>query len=228
MELRANCILGLKKLTSYTPSTFRVVNTTMTIPLLGLATTAMPSTASLLNIGTTAILALYGLALIGSGGTVILSAIYMFKQSAKIVYLALFFSFLASNFTMTVTLNLTAVISIVGQIVSSVGPALGVDSSPGVPFLASSWVACLFALLFNQYWMVVWLVEIRAYGFRRRIRTDEEIGNWSEAVAELKRDWKKPEPDELSEISSNEELIEVERVNETTGQPTKEDSYRLR
>ncbi|KAG4034281.1 hypothetical protein MFRU_003g02510 [Monilinia fructicola] len=219
---------GLKKLTSYTPSTFRVVNTTMTIPLLGLATTAMPSTASLLNIGTTAILALYGLALIGSGGTVILSAIYMFKQSAKIVYLALFFSFLASNFTMTVTLNLTAVISIVGQMVSSVGPALGVDSSPGVPFLASSWVACLFALLFNQYWMVVWLVEIRAYGFRRRIRTDEEIGNWSEAVAELKRDWKKPEPDELSEISSNEELIEVERVNETTGQPTKEDSYRLR
>lgn len=129
---------------------------------------------------------------------------------------------------MTVTLNLTAVISIVGQMVSSVGPALGVDSSPGVPFLASSWVACLFALLFNQYWMVVWLVEIRAYGFRRRIRTDEEIGNWSEAVAELKRDWKKPEPDELSEISSNEELIEVERVNETTGQPTKEDSYRLR
>ncbi|KAA8572556.1 hypothetical protein EYC84_003161 [Monilinia fructicola] len=219
---------GLKKLTSYTPSTFRVVNTTMTIPLLGLATTAMPSTASLLNIGTTAILALYGLALIGSGGTVILSAIYMFKQSAKIVYLALFFSFLASNFTMTVTLNLTAVISIVGQMVSSVGPALGVDASPGVPFLASSWVACLFALLFNQYWMVVWLVEIRAYGFRRRIRTDEEIGNWSEAVAELKRDWKKPEPDELSEISSNEELIEVERVNETTGQPTKEDSYRLR
>ncbi|KAB8300156.1 hypothetical protein EYC80_000383 [Monilinia laxa] len=218
---------GLTKLTAYTPSTFRVVNTTMTIPILGLATTAMPFTAGILNIGTTAILALYGLALIGSGGTMILSAIYMFKQSAKIVYLALFFSFLASNFTMTVTLNLTAVISMIGQMVSLVGPALGVESSPGTAFLASSWVANLFALLFNQYWMVVWLVEIRAYGFRRRIRTDEEIGNWSEAMTELKRDWKKPEPEELSETPSNEDLIGVERVDETTGEPTKDQSYRL-
>ncbi|KAF7904465.1 hypothetical protein EAF00_001799 [Botryotinia globosa] len=143
---------SLTQLTSSTPSTFRVVNTTLTVPLLGLATTAMPFTAGMLNIVTIAILALYGLALIGSGATIVLSAIYMFKPTARIVYCALFFFFLASNFTMTVTLDLTAVTSMVNQMVSLVGPAPGVEASVGGAFLGSSWIAATFALIFNQYW----------------------------------------------------------------------------
>ncbi|QSZ35042.1 hypothetical protein DSL72_007905 [Monilinia vaccinii-corymbosi] len=218
---------SLSQLGSYAPSTFRVVNTTLTIPLLGLAATSIPFTSGILNIGTVAIIALYGLALIGSGATIVLSAIYMFKPSAKIVYLALIFSFLASNFTMTVTLNLTAVVSMIGQMISLVGPALGVQSSAGTAFLASSWVATVLALVFNQYWMVVWLVEIRAYGFRRRIRTDEEVGNWKEAIAELKRDWKKPEPVVLHIPGSNEDLM-VERSDETTTGEPKGQPFRTR
>ncbi|ESZ95289.1 hypothetical protein SBOR_4316 [Sclerotinia borealis F-4128] len=207
----------LTQLTASTPSTFRIVNTTLTVPLLGLATTAMPFTAGILNIGTVAILALYGLALIGSGATIFLSAIYMFKPSARIVYFALFFYFLASNFTMTITLNLTAVTSMVSQMISLVGPALGIEASVGSAFLGSSWIAAIFALISNQYWMVVWLVEIRGYGFRRRIRTDEEIGDWKGIMGELKRDWKNPVPEGLHTTGSNEDLIGVERVDEITG-----------
>lgn len=129
---------------------------------------------------------------------------------------------------MTVTLNLTVVTSMVSQMVSLVGPALGVEASLGVSFLASSWVAAIFALIFNQYWMMVWLVEIRGYGFRRRIRTDEEIGNWKEMMKELKRDWKKPLPEELHATGSDEDLMGVERVDEVTLESTKEQSYRLR
>ncbi|KAK6607231.1 hypothetical protein H4I95_04880 [Botrytis cinerea] len=204
----SQALKGLTQLTSSTPSTFRIVNTTLTVPFLGLATTAMPFTAGMLNIGTMAILALYGLALIGSGATIFLSAIYMFKPTARIVYCALFFSFLASNFTMTVTLNLTAVTSMVSQMVSLVGPALGVEASVG-------------------YWMMVWLVEIRGYGFRRRIRTDEEIGDWKGIMNELKRDWKKPVPEGLTASESNENLMVIERVDEVTGVSTKDHSYRL-
>ncbi|TEY71626.1 hypothetical protein BOTCAL_0089g00050 [Botryotinia calthae] len=223
----SQALKGLTQLTSSTPSTFRVVNTTLTVPLLGLATTAMPFTAGMLNIGTMAILALYGLALIGSGATIFLSAIYMFKPTARIVYCALFFSFLASNFTMTVTMNLTAVTSMVNQMVSLVGPALGVEASVGGAFLGSSWIAAIFALIFNQYWMMVWLVEIRGYGFRRRIRTDEEIGDWKGIMNELKRDWKKPVPEGLTASESNENLMVIERVDEVTGMSTKDQSYRL-
>lgn len=129
---------------------------------------------------------------------------------------------------MTVTLNLTVVTSMVSQMVSLLGPALGVEASLGVSFLASSWVAAIFALIFNQYWMMVWLVEIRGYGFRRRIRTDEEIGNWKEMMKELKRDWKKPLPEELHATGSDEDLMGVERVDEVTLESTKEQSYRLR
>ncbi|KAF7864110.1 uncharacterized protein EAF02_010078 [Botrytis sinoallii] len=222
----SQALKGLTQLTSSTPSTFRVVNTTLTVPLLGLATTAMPFTAGMLNIGTIAILVFYGLALIGSGATIVLSVIYMFKPTACIVYCALFFSFLASNFTMTVTLNLTAVTSMVSQMVSLVGPALGVEASVGGAFLGSSWIAAIFALIFNQYWMMVWLVEIRAYGFRKRIRTDEEIGDWKGIMTELKRDWKKPVPDGLLTSDSNENLMLIERVDEVTGLATKEQSYR--
>ncbi|KAM0131594.1 hypothetical protein ACHAO1_007307 [Botrytis cinerea] len=223
----SQALKGLTQLTSSTPSTFRIVNTTLTVPFLGLATTAMPFTAGMLNIGTMAILALYGLALIGSGATIFLSAIYMFKPTARIVYCALFFSFLASNFTMTVTLNLTAVTSMVSQMVSLVGPALGVEASVGGAFLGSSWIAAIFALIFNQYWMMVWLVEIRGYGFRRRIRTDEEIGDWKGIMNELKRDWKKPVPEGLTASESNENLMVIERVDEVTGVSTKDHSYRL-
>ncbi|TGO14893.1 hypothetical protein BTUL_0047g00550 [Botrytis tulipae] len=224
----SQALKGLTKLTSSTPSTFRVVNTTFTVPLIGLATTAMPFTAGMLNIGTIDVLALYGLALIGSGATIVLSALYMFKPTARIVYCALFFSFLASNFTMTVTLNLTAVTSLVNQMVSLVGPALGVEASVGGAFLGSSWIAAIFALRFNQYWMMVWLVEIRGCGFRRRIRTDEEIGDWKGIMTELKRDWKKPVPERLPTSESNENLMVIERVDEVTGVATKEQSYRLR
>ncbi|KAF7957832.1 hypothetical protein EAE96_003402 [Botrytis aclada] len=224
----SEALKGLTQLTSATPSTFRIVNTTLTVPLLGLATTAMPFTAGMLNIGTIAIMVLYGLALIGSGATIFLLAIYMFKPTARIVYCALFFSFLGSNFTMTVTMNLTAVTSMVSQMVSLVGPALGIEASAGGAFLGSSWIAAICALIFNQYWMVVWLVEIRGYGFRRRIRTDEEIGNWKGIMTELKRDWKKPMPDGLPTSESNENLMVIERIDEVTGVPTKEQSYCLR
>ncbi|KAF7907307.1 uncharacterized protein EAF01_004894 [Botrytis porri] len=197
----AGVLFCLTQLTSATPSTFRAVNTPLTVPLLGLTSTATPFTAGILNISTKAIIALYGLALIGSGATIILSAIYMFKFTARIVYCALFFSFLASNFAMTVTLNLTAVTSMVNQMVSLVGPALGIEAS---------------------------LAEIRAYGFRRRIRTDVEIGDWKGIMNELKRNWKKPVPDGLPTTESDENLMLIERVDEVTSVATKEQSYRLR
>src|SRR4051812_6652408 len=117
-NMLANTSTGLTKLTAATPSTFRIVNTTLTVPLLGLASTSVPNTASLLNIGTIAILALYGLALVGSGATMILSLIYIFKPTARIGYCALFFSFLGMNFTLTVSLNLTAVTIMVKNVVS--------------------------------------------------------------------------------------------------------------
>ncbi|KAK6611042.1 hypothetical protein H4I96_02640 [Botrytis cinerea] len=196
----SQALKGLTQLTSSTPSTFRIVNTTLTVPFLGLATTAMPFTAGMLNIGTMAILALYGLALIGSGATIFLSAIYMFKPTARIHG---------------------------KQMVSLVGPALGVEASVGGAFLGSSWIAAIFALIFNQYWMMVWLVEIRGYGFRRRIRTDEEIGDWKGIMNELKRDWKKPVPEGLTASESNENLMVIERVDEVTGVSTKDHSYRL-
>jgi hypothetical protein len=183
----------LTKLTAATPSTFRIVNTTLTVPLLGLASTSVPNTASLLNIGTIAILALYGLALIGSGATMILSLIYIFKPTARIGYCALFFSFLGMNFTLTVSLNLTAVTIMVKNVVSQIEPALGVEASSGTAFLGSSWVAVICALVYNQYWIIVWLVEIRTIAFKRRTRTDAEMGNWKGVVQELKDDKLRPD-----------------------------------
>jgi hypothetical protein len=221
----ANRFTGLTQLTAATPSTFRIINTTLTIPLLGLASTSVPNTASLLNIGTIAILALYGLALIGSGATMILSLIYLFKPSPRIGYCALFFSFLGMNFTLTFTLNLTVVTSMVKNVVSQLEPALSVEASSGSAFLGSSWVAVICGLVYNQYWIIVWLVEIRTIAFKRRMRTDEEIGNWKGAVQELKDDFKKPVKEENNDTDSTHGLIVPgERVEEQTVLMQKKDS----
>jgi hypothetical protein len=219
----ANTSTGLTKLTAATPSTFRIVNTTLTVPLLGLASTSVPNTASLLNIGTIAILALYGLALIGSGATMILSLIYIFKPTARIGYCALFFSFLGMNFTLTVSLNLTAVTIMVKNVVSQIEPALGVEASSGSAFLGSSWVAVICALVYNQYWIIVWLVEIRTIAFKRRTRTDAEMGNWKGVVRELKDDFKKPVEVERNDRDSSHGLIVP--VEEQTVLMQKNDSY---
>ncbi|PQE08468.1 sur7 protein [Rutstroemia sp. NJR-2017a BBW] len=222
----SDALSGLTQLTAATPSTFRIINTTLTIPLLGLASTSVPNTASLLNIGTIAILALYGLALIGSGATMILSLIYLFKPSSRIGYCALFFSFLGMNFTLTFTLNLTAVTIMVKNVVSQLEPALGVEASSGSAFLGSSWVAVTCCLVYNQYWIIVWLVEIRTIAFKRRTRTDEEIGNWKGAVRELKDDFKKPVEAETNDADSSHGLIAPgERVEEQTVLMQKKDSH---
>ncbi|PQE29465.1 sur7 protein [Rutstroemia sp. NJR-2017a WRK4] len=222
----SDALSGLTQLTAATPSTFRIINTTLTIPLLGLASTSVPNTASLLNIGTIAILALYGLALIGSGATMILSLIYLFKPSPRIGYCALFFSFLGMNFTLTFTLNLTAVTIMVKNVVSQLEPALGVEASSGSAFLGSSWVAVICGLVYNQYWIVVWLVEIRTIAFKRRARTDEEIGNWKGAVRELKDDFKKPVGGEINDADSSHGLmVPGERVEEQTVLMQKKDSH---
>lgn len=214
--MMADTCTGLEKLTAVTPSTFRIVNTTLTVPLLGLASTAVPNTADLLNIGTIAILAMYGLALIGSGGTMITSLLYIFKPTARVAYCALFFSFVGMNFTLTFTLNLTAVTMMVKNIVSQIEPALGVEASSGNTFLGSSWFAVVCALIYNQYWIIVWFVEIRTIAFKRRTRTDAEIGNWKGVVQELKADFKKPEEVEADDTDSSRDLImpPMERVQE--------------
>ncbi|PQE09999.1 sur7 protein [Rutstroemia sp. NJR-2017a BVV2] len=222
----SDALSGLTQLTAATPSTFRIINTTLTVPLLGLASTSVPNTASLLNIGTIAILALYGLALIGSGATMILSLIYLFKPTARIGYCALFFSFLGMNFTLTFTLNLTAVTIMVKNVVSQLEPALGVEASSGSAFLGSSWVAVICGLVYNQYWIIVWLVEIRTIAFKRRTRSDEEIGNWKGAVRELKGDFKKPVEVEINDTDSSHGLIvPVERVEEQMVLMQKKDSH---
>ncbi|KAM3065816.1 hypothetical protein ACMFMG_009960 [Clarireedia jacksonii] len=222
----SDALSDLTKLTAATPSTFRIVNTTLTVPLLGLTSTAVPNTASLLNIGTIAILVLYGVALIGSGATMILSLIYIFKPTARIGYCAFIFSFFGMNFTLIITLNLTAVSIMVKNVVAQIEPALGVGASPGSAFLGSSWVAVICALVYNQYWIIVWLVEIRTIAFKRRTRMDTEIGYWKGAVQELKEDFKKPAEVEVSDTNSSHSLIApVERVEEQTVLVQKNVSY---
>jgi hypothetical protein len=153
----------------------------------------------------------------------ILSLIYIFKPTARIGYCALFFSFLGMNFTLTVSLNLTAVTIMVKNVVSQIEPALGVEASSGSAFLGSSWVAVICALVYNQYWIIVWLVEIRTIAFKRRTRTDAEMGNWKGVVRELKDDFKKPVEVERNDRDSSHGLIVP--VEEQTVLMQKNDSY---
>jgi len=65
---------------------------------------------------------------------------------------------------------------------------LGTELKKGKTFVVIVWVAAAFAIISATYWGAVWFVEFRRSSYRRRIRTEEEMGNWRGILSEVMSD----------------------------------------
>jgi hypothetical protein len=83
---------------------------------------------------------------------------------------------------------LTVLVVGVTSLVGNLGVALGLSVEQGSLVLTFSWVTWTTMVIVELYWGVVWFVETRRWSFVRRVRTDEEVGNWRGMKKEIWRD----------------------------------------
>lgn len=69
-----------------------------------------------------------------------------------------------------------------------------------------TWIAWVLAQLAALYWDVVWFVELRNEGLKRKLRTKTEKGNYSGICKEVRNDLRKPKSDTVDDME--EDLIE--------------------
>ena len=100
----------------------------------------------------------------------------------------------ASTFAFLAAILLTIVIAGVFAAVDGVVNEVGVEVRQGGSVLFLAWLAWLLISLSVIYWGLVWFVEVRRWGFARRKRSEEEVGNWKGIGREIWSDVKREKP----------------------------------
>jgi hypothetical protein len=74
------------------------------------------------------------------------------------------------------------------SLVGGLGKGLGLSVERGSLVVTLLWISWAVMAVAGVYWTLVWFVEVRRWSFVRRVRTDEEVGNWRGMRNEIWRD----------------------------------------
>jgi hypothetical protein len=131
------------------------------------------------------------ISLLGSILATLVSFAAIFLPKLRLlVYLALIFSSFEAMTSLLVAVILTVLVGGVVTAVNGFGNAVSLYIEQGHTALVFIWLRCLFINLAASYWFAIWFVDVRTISFVRRVRTEEEVGNWRGFVKEAKRDLK--------------------------------------
>ncbi|KAF2690946.1 hypothetical protein K458DRAFT_483073 [Lentithecium fluviatile CBS 122367] len=170
---------SLHKAVSNIPSSLVIGLTNISVPLIANVSQSTDSLFSILSSIRRAILAFLILSAIGSGLTFLFAIpSVLFSHSHLFVYANLYVTHLASTFAFLAALLLTVLIIVATSLIGRLGEALGLVLERGPMVLTFVWISWAMMALAGAYWGLVWFVEVRRWSFMKRVRTDEEVGNW--------------------------------------------------
>ncbi|KAF2471763.1 uncharacterized protein BDR25DRAFT_193278, partial [Lindgomyces ingoldianus] len=170
---------GLNNLTSKIHSSIVIGTTNVSVPLIASLQSSFTSLSATAGGVRKAIIAFLIISMLGSGLAflVTLPAIY-FTESRILIYILLFNATLASTFHLLAAVILTGLIVAAASIVNGLGDAVGLHIGQGNKVLLFVWLGWGFVTLVQMYWFTVWFVEVRTWSFVRRVRNENERGNW--------------------------------------------------
>lgn len=113
------------------------------------------------------------------------------SQSRLITDASLIFAALATLVLLLIALIMSLIVGIATSILGDFGEGLSLHIKGGGIFLAILWVSTVLSIVASLFWFVVWFVEFRKSSFSRRSRTPDQIGAYSQIIAEVKKDLKK-------------------------------------
>ncbi|KAH8898946.1 hypothetical protein GQ53DRAFT_878248 [Thozetella sp. PMI_491] len=184
---------GLRNITESLPSSLVIGTTNISVPLVSALGSTM---SSVTNLATQAAKAMFALLIIGtiSIGLVFVGSIAAFIVNARriLVYFNTFFGILGGSVLMIFAAVATGVIVAGSSSVGGLGSAFGVQVKQGTNFLAIAWVAAILSSIAAAFWFGVWFVEIRLTSFKRRWRTEEQVGNYKGMPREILADLRLP------------------------------------
>lgn len=114
----------------------------------------------------------------------------VWPRTRLLIVLNFSFSTIAATAVSTLAVTLTGAVLSTANMINSFGSGLSLNVKIGVSFLAIIWVSTVLAVIANFYWFIVWFVEFRKTAFSRRSRTQNQIGDWSGILREVRRDIK--------------------------------------
>jgi hypothetical protein len=185
-------IIGLANITSSIPSSFTLLTTNVSVPLLADISSVSGYLSTTIRSLTKTALAFYIVAIIGAGVTFLCSLIGLFiSTSMPLLYTNIAFSFLGSTSLIAASIGITFMATIISNAVNSVGKSVGLSVNKGAKFMVLTWISWGLLALANIYWSSVWFVEFRKHAVTFRKRSEQEIGNWRGIGGELRRDFKR-------------------------------------
>lgn len=171
------------------PSSLVVGTTNVTVPLIdGMKSTFNDVEDDLGGVGTAyLVIAIIGMA---SAGLVIgLSVLAFCMRRPRLLGLAaLALTNLAATCFFILAVAITGAVDGGTSALGGLGDAVTIDTTRGKRALALLWVSWVFSLVPVLYWTTVWFVELRNTAFKRRRRTDDEIGSYTGIFSEVRRD----------------------------------------
>jgi hypothetical protein len=180
---------GLGNFSTDVPSYVVVGTTNITVPLLAAAGDTFGYLQTIVSAGTKVTLVFHIIGLIASGIVMILSVVAVFVPRARRMVLVIrIFALLAPLMLLTSAAVITGLALVITKTVNGLGSALTISASAGTPAMVVGWVSWGLSSISSVYWLALWFVSFRRSSITRRIRTEDEIGNWGGIIAEVKRD----------------------------------------
>lgn len=192
------------------PSSFKIATANVTIPALTVLTPAMIQLGQISVIGLGFFKAILILASIFSGVTSLLSFVIVFvPYGHALIQWTMIISQVSSQLQAGTTIQFTIMILILNYVIMKYASILGVVSSSGgsTKFLVAVWLSFVFTMVAAIYWQIVWTVETRRSSFKKRLRTQTEMGNYKGIITELKEDLKRPATGDWDEM--DERLLKI-------------------
>lgn len=187
----ANNEIGISNFFSSIPSSITVLTTNISVPLLSELSSAGSYISTTISDFNKTIFAFLIITLASSFLTATLSALSILYSSSRIlISLLLGFSTLGLIFVLAASVAATIMIELLSDLVNQFGDSVGLRARAGKGYLILTWVSSGLLQLGNAYWVAVWFVEFRRWAFKKRLRTEDEVGNWSGVVREVRRDFK--------------------------------------
>jgi hypothetical protein len=138
-----------------------------------------------------AIFVFLAVSLLGSGFAALFAfPAIIFPHSRLLVFFNMAWTHLASLSAFLAALISTALILSVSVVAETFGKKAGIKAELGGSVLLFIWLAWLLISLPVLYWGAIWFVDIRRSSILRRMRNDNEIGNWRGIGEEVSRDFR--------------------------------------
>jgi hypothetical protein len=155
-----------------TPTTYLTRSFTMISSTLSTTRTAV--FASLI-----AVLAMSGLSILCATPAI------FYPHSRLVVYTNMSLPSMASTFAFVTAIVYTVLMFGISSVISGPGNINPIPAEHNSVVLLFVWLNWLCSLLQVVYWFVMWFVEIRQLSFSRRVRSEEEVGNWRHVGREI-------------------------------------------